>query len=107
MKRRYTSKDTISSSSEGDNDKPQSKASASPPSSLKKVDTEGASKKSKSPAPEKPDADSNEDGSFVLELSAKRRVIVRKWKNSTLVDIREYWNDSNNELKPGKKGTYE
>lgn len=39
-----------------------------------------------------------------LELSPKRYVCVRTFKGKIMVDIREYWEDSDGELKPGKKG---
>ncbi|RLN94216.1 hypothetical protein BBJ28_00018702 [Nothophytophthora sp. Chile5] len=38
-----------------------------------------------------------------FELSAKRRVLVRKWKNVVLVDIREFY-DEDGVAKPSKKG---
>ncbi|KAI5959394.1 uncharacterized protein KGF55_005371 [Candida pseudojiufengensis] len=37
-------------------------------------------------------------------LDSKKRVTVRKFNNVNLVDIREYYIDSNGEKKPGKKG---
>uniref|UniRef100_K3X067 Transcriptional coactivator p15 (PC4) C-terminal domain-containing protein n=1 Tax=Globisporangium ultimum (strain ATCC 200006 / CBS 805.95 / DAOM BR144) TaxID=431595 RepID=K3X067_GLOUD len=40
---------------------------------------------------------------IVFELSAKRRVTVRKWRAAVLVDVREYYDD-NGASKPGKKG---
>ena len=43
------------------------------------------------------------DGDVYFELAAKRRVTVRKFKGTTLIDIREFWEDSG-DLKPGKKG---
>lgn len=45
----------------------------------------------------------NVDSEVFFELSKKRRVTVRKWRTTTLVDIREYWGDED-DLKPGKKG---
>lgn len=39
-----------------------------------------------------------------LELSPKRYVCVRTFKGKIIVDIREYWEDPNGDLKPGKKG---
>ncbi|KAK4534149.1 hypothetical protein CDCA_CDCA01G0174 [Cyanidium caldarium] len=39
------------------------------------------------------------------EASSLRRVTVRKYRNSTLVDIREYYRDAESgEERPGKKG---
>ncbi|KAL3667240.1 hypothetical protein V7S43_007474 [Phytophthora oleae] len=45
----------------------------------------------------------NEQGDVVFEMSSKRRVTVRKWKNMKFVDIREFYDD-NGQPKPGKKG---
>lgn len=45
----------------------------------------------------------NADNDVFFELSKKRRVTIRKWRTTTLVDIREYWGDDD-DLKPGKKG---
>jgi hypothetical protein len=39
----------------------------------------------------------------VFELSAKRRVTVRKWRTAVLVDLREFYDDHGT-AKPGKKG---
>ncbi|KAG6586626.1 transcriptional coactivator p15 [Phytophthora cinnamomi] len=44
-----------------------------------------------------------EQGDVVFELTAKRRVTVRKWKAMKFVDIREFYDD-NGTPKPGKKG---
>ena len=44
-----------------------------------------------------------EEGTF--ELSGKRRVSVRKFRSSILIDIREYYEDkASGEDRPGKKG---
>ena len=44
-----------------------------------------------------------EESSF--ELSGTRRVTVRKFRSSILIDIREYYEDKeSNEERPGKKG---
>ncbi|PJF18077.1 hypothetical protein PSACC_02103 [Paramicrosporidium saccamoebae] len=45
----------------------------------------------------------NSDGEIYFELTSRRRVTVRRWKTSTLIDIREFWGDDG-DLKPGKKG---
>lgn len=47
---------------------------------------------------------SNDEESF-FELSGKRRVTVRKFRSSILIDIREYYEDkASGEERPGKKG---
>ena len=47
---------------------------------------------------------SNSDESS-FELSGKRRVTVRKYRSSVLIDIREYYEDkASGEERPGKKG---
>lgn len=45
----------------------------------------------------------DEQEGVVFELSAKRRVTVRRWRAAVLIDIREYYDD-NGVSKPGKKG---
>ncbi|XP_022799284.1 activated RNA polymerase II transcriptional coactivator p15-like [Stylophora pistillata] len=40
----------------------------------------------------------------VFELSDKRRVTVREFKGKILVDIREFYEDNEGEMKPGRKG---
>lgn len=45
----------------------------------------------------------NSDGGSYVELGKKKRVTVREFKGSTLIDIREYYG-SEGEEKPGKKG---
>lgn len=40
-----------------------------------------------------------------MQISNKRNVSVRTFKGRIMVDIREYYEDSNSgELKPGRKG---
>ncbi|ORX57777.1 ssDNA-binding transcriptional regulator [Piromyces finnis] len=48
--------------------------------------------------------ESNEDGSYTIQLDNKRRVQVSNFKNMTFVDIREFYKNSNNEYRPSKKG---
>lgn len=48
---------------------------------------------------------SNDAGEATFELSGKRRVTVRKFRSSILIDIREYYEDkASGEDRPGKKG---
>ena len=46
----------------------------------------------------------NKDGEKYFDISAKRRVTVRKFKSTILIDIREFYGDDESNLKPGKKG---
>lgn len=47
----------------------------------------------------------NSDGEASFEISSKRRVTVRKFRSSILIDIREYYEDkASGEDRPGKKG---
>jgi hypothetical protein len=46
----------------------------------------------------------NADNELYLELGRKRRVTVRKYQKSVLIDIREYYEDKNDQIKPGNKG---
>lgn len=43
------------------------------------------------------------DGNHYWEIAPKRRVGVSKFKNNTLVNIREYY-EADGQMKPGKKG---
>jgi len=45
----------------------------------------------------------NAEGDFFWELSRNKRVTVREWKGSMLVDLREYY-QKNDDMLPGKKG---
>jgi len=45
----------------------------------------------------------NDQGEHYLDLGKKKRVTVRDFKGSTLIDIREYYG-AGDEEKPGKKG---
>ena len=38
-----------------------------------------------------------------LQISSTRRVVVSEFKGKSMVSIREYYKDSNGDLKPGKK----
>ena len=58
--------------------------------------------KSKDTAAVKSSSNSDESS---FELSGKRRVTVRKYRSSVLIDIREYYEDkASGEERPGKKG---
>ncbi|KAF8482584.1 transcriptional Coactivator p15-domain-containing protein [Russula ochroleuca] len=45
----------------------------------------------------------NSEGDMYVDLGKKKRVTVRSFKGTTLVDIREYYGNEGDE-KPGKKG---
>lgn len=46
----------------------------------------------------------NKDGEPFVDLSAKRRLTLRKWRSSLLIDLREFYAGSDGEDLPGKKG---
>jgi len=57
----------------------------------------------KAETPTEPETEAVENQ--VVALAPNKRVTVRKWKNATLVDIREYYqNGGEGPYKPGKKG---
>lgn len=49
------------------------------------------------------DTSMDERDAIVIQLSSRRRVSVRKWKSSILIDLREFYDDHGT-MKPGKKG---
>lgn len=49
------------------------------------------------------DPQKNDDNEVFFSLAPRRRLTIRKWKGSTLIDIREFWGEGDN-LKPSKKG---
>ncbi|XP_058963573.1 activated RNA polymerase II transcriptional coactivator p15 [Pocillopora verrucosa] len=84
MSKRVTSKPTVSDSSDSDEEEIKPRKNK-PKKSKKESGTEHT-----------------EPG--VFELTNKRRVTVREFKGKILVDIREFYEDSAGEMKPGKKG---
>uniref|UniRef100_A0A023FT67 Activated RNA polymerase II transcriptional coactivator p15 n=1 Tax=Amblyomma parvum TaxID=251391 RepID=A0A023FT67_AMBPA len=80
---------------ESDSDSDSGPEDRNPPQKKGKA----ADNKSKSGASSSGD---NEDGKFMI--GKKRYVSVREFKGRVMVDIREYYEDSNCDLKPGKKG---
>lgn len=90
MKRGKLSEDYVNSDSDNESNSPgntdNSKKSASSSSPIKSKATT-----------------SSEEPTF--EISGKRRVTVRKYRSSILIDIREYYEDkASGEDRPGKKG---
>lgn len=65
--------------------------------------TASISLKSTSNKAKEPTTTSCDESTF--EISGKRRVTVRKFRSSVLIDIREYYEDkASGEDRPGKKG---
>jgi len=46
----------------------------------------------------------NQDGEKYVSLGKNRRATVRKFNGKPLIDIREFYVDKEEQLKPGKKG---
>ncbi|KAJ3735717.1 transcriptional Coactivator p15-domain-containing protein [Lentinula guzmanii] len=46
----------------------------------------------------------NHEGDRYIDLGKKKRATVRSFKGTTFVDIREFYGDSEESMKPGKKG---
>ncbi|KAJ3855491.1 transcriptional Coactivator p15-domain-containing protein, partial [Lentinula lateritia] len=44
------------------------------------------------------------EGDKYIDLGKKKRATVRSFKGSTFVDIREFYGDTEESMKPGKKG---
>ncbi|KAJ3874141.1 transcriptional Coactivator p15-domain-containing protein [Lentinula edodes] len=44
------------------------------------------------------------EGDKYIDLGKKKRATVRSFKGSTFVDIREFYGDTEQSMKPGKKG---
>lgn len=49
-------------------------------------------------------AEKDAEGNSFWPISSTRRVVVSEFKGKSMVSIREYYKDSNGDLKPGKKG---
>ena len=63
----------------------------------KKIAKKEAQKKAK-------ESGKNDDGETMFEIGKKKYVNVRVFKGKVLIDIREYYEDNDGNLKPGKKG---
>ncbi|KAJ1982572.1 hypothetical protein H4R34_001655 [Dimargaris verticillata] len=100
MSKRYCSAEVVNSEDEIEHSADSnSNVGSDQPTSVKKQKTK--------PAPSEPVANSpkkNDDGDPYFELSAKRRITMRKWKDTVFVDIREFWTDPAGTTRPGKKG---
>ena len=66
--------------------------------------SEGESPKTKKIKTEEESLKVNNEGDHYFEISGKRRVTLRKWQKSLLIDLREYYDAADGEPKPGKKG---
>lgn len=92
MKRGKLSEDYVNSDSESEsNSQGNADNSKQPASPIKSKSTTSSA------------ASGSEEPTF--EISGKRRVTVRKFRSSILIDIREYYEDkASGEDRPGKKG---
>ncbi|KAJ3724515.1 transcriptional Coactivator p15-domain-containing protein [Lentinula raphanica] len=64
----------------------------------------GKSKLVSSSSSKTPSVQKNSEGDKFISLGKNRRATVRSFKGSTFVDIREFYGDSEESMKPGKKG---
>ncbi|KAJ3775035.1 transcriptional Coactivator p15-domain-containing protein [Lentinula raphanica] len=64
----------------------------------------GKSKPVSSSSSKTPSVQKNSEGDKFISLGKNRRATVRSFKGSTFVDIREFYGDSEESMKPGKKG---
>lgn len=99
QKRKLTPDYVQDSGSEDEKTEELAGSTTSTPSGLKAKKPNTSSREGTSPTKRV-----NDDGETYLELSGKRRVTVRKYKNNVLVDIREYWEPEPGKQAPGKKG---
>merc|ERR1712150_115635 len=67
---------------------------------------EAVGKKRKRSATPKKSGDWTENkGEYWMNFGKRRRITLRKWRGTTYVDVREFYEDRNSgEMKPGKKG---
>ncbi|KIK67398.1 hypothetical protein GYMLUDRAFT_868852 [Collybiopsis luxurians FD-317 M1] len=88
--------DSSASSSEAEKPKVKAKAKA-----------KGKGKdKEKPSSTTAPSMKKNSEGDHYIDLGKNKRATVRTFKGSTGVDIREYYGNSESDMKPGKKGIY-
>jgi len=72
-----------------------------PAKSTKKAKKETSAKKKGSAGK---NVSTNSNGESFVDLGKKRRVTIRKFNAQTLIDIREFYGEDDDDLKPGKKG---
>jgi len=98
------SKEVLSSTSGSESDsEPETKAKRKKSSAPEKP----ANKKQKSGESSKPSGSAKPSGGGddnMFQIGKMRFVSVRDFKGKSLIDIREYWMNSDGEMKPGKKG---
>jgi len=99
------SKEVLSSTSGSDSDsevetKAKRKKSSAPEKTANKKQKSGESSKPSGSA--KSSGGGGDDNMF--QIGKMRYVSVRDFKGKSLIDIREYWMNSDGEMKPGKKG---
>ncbi|KAJ1974350.1 hypothetical protein H4R35_003650 [Dimargaris xerosporica] len=100
MSKRYPSAEVVNSEDEGEHTSDNN-------SNVDNDQSASAKKQKINPAQSEPAVSSpkkNDDGDTYFELSAKRRITMRKWKDTVFVDIREFWTDPAGNTRPGKKG---
>ncbi|KAF9192882.1 Transcriptional coactivator [Haplosporangium sp. Z 767] len=96
--------------SDDDSDADYKSKSEDESSSQKAENKEENPESSSESSPKKPkvikmtSAKKNKDGDTYFEIGPKKRLTVRSWRDTTLIDIREYYQDKDGEQKPGKKG---
>ncbi|XP_061880165.1 SUB1 regulator of transcription b [Entelurus aequoreus] len=96
-------KEVLSSTSGSDSEsevetKTKKRKSSTPEKTVKKAKGGETSK----PGGSSKDGGNSEDNMF--QIGRMRYVSVRDFRGKVLIDIREYWNNSDGDMKPGKKG---